>query len=174
MATELEVSDKLRELGITNPARLQPAHVKTVLDAYLNKHTLNADAFKAALCRVDPATSVIFEGLKAFAVAQGKVSADTMNLMEQGIGVLKAELSREGLSGEERSRLHRQVIELIAEARKESQESRDWFLKLTVIGGGVVVCGLGVAVLAISGGRSKELLVAGGKMVAKSLEKPLA
>ena len=73
---------------------------------------------------LNPSLMILMEGLKAFSLDQSGLSHKVQNHIELAISVLKTRLDRPDVTPDEAREIRLAIMDLIREAREESNEQR--------------------------------------------------
>ena len=162
--TQQAVFDRIRNLGVSDPKNPSAKEMKVILDAFLKNKSLGVKAFGIYSDLIDMSLKNLFDGLKAFSTDDRSVTESTMKLIDRAIAVLEKELDRD-ISESARTKIHDRIFALIAEARDESQQSRNFRQLAMGIVAGLVFLGIGGVVLIATKGKNKEVLEKGMNLV---------
>jgi hypothetical protein len=159
---------KLKTLGVKDPNNPSADDMKIILDSYLKSKELSVDAFTTYVNSISPTLKILFEGLQQFAAAQSSITSQTLIIINNAITILSAELNK-NLSSEEKKEVWNKIVDLVQEARKESESHNNLMKTFGYIGGGVALVGLGVVVAIVTKGKNTDVVEKGGKMIARAL-----
>lgn len=115
---------EVRALGVSDPLSATAETVKTVLGAYFTGRALNEQSFHRYLHLLNPSLEVLMEGFRAFSTQQSGLSHKAQDSIKLGIETLGARLKEPNLSEIEARELRWMIVELVQQARLESDQQR--------------------------------------------------
>lgn len=115
---------KIQALGVTDPLKASAETVKVVLGAYFTRKILDEPTFRSYMGTLNPSLMILMEGLKAFSLDQSGLSHKVQNHIELAIGVLKTRMERPDVTPQEAREIRQAILDLVREAREESNEQR--------------------------------------------------
>ncbi len=115
---------EVRALGVSDPLSATAETVKTVLGAYFTGRALNEQSFHRYLHLLNPSLEVLMEGFRAFSTQQSGLSHKAQDSIKLGIETLGARLKEPNLSETEARELRWMIVELVQQARLESDQQR--------------------------------------------------
>ena len=115
---------KVQALGISDPLRASAETVKIVLSAYFTRRILDEPTFRGYMGMLNPSLMILMEGLKAFSLDQSGLSHKVQNTIETAMSVLKTRLDRPDITPLEAREIRMAILDLVREAREESNEQR--------------------------------------------------
>ena len=115
---------KVQALGIPDPLRATAETVKIVLSAYFTRRILDEPTFRGYMGMLNPSLMILMEGLKAFSLDQSGLSHKVQNTIETAMSVLKTRLDRPDITPLEAREIRMAILDLVREAREESNEQR--------------------------------------------------
>ena len=115
---------KVQALGIPDPLRATAETVKIVLSAYFTRRILDEPTFRGYMGMLNPSLMILMEGLKAFSLDQSGLSHKVQNTIETAMSVLKTRLDRPDITLFEAREIRMAILDLVREAREESNEQR--------------------------------------------------
>jgi hypothetical protein len=115
---------EVRSLGVSDPLHATVETVKTVLGAYFTGRALNEQSFHRYLHLLNPSLEVLMEGFRAFSTQQTGLSHKAQDSIRLGIETLGARLREPNLSEQEARELRWMIVELVQQARLESDQQR--------------------------------------------------
>ena len=118
------VLQEVRALGVVDPLRATAETVRTVLGAYFTGRALNEESFHRYLRLLNPSLDVLMEGFRAFSSQQAGLSHKAQDSIRLGIETLGARLKEPNLSETEARELRWMIVELVQQARLESDQQR--------------------------------------------------
>jgi hypothetical protein len=163
------ILDKIRSLGVLDPPKPNSQDIKIILDAYLKNKELDVFIFKSYLDIVNPTLKILFEGLTSFSQDQKVLSSKALDIIHKAIDILGSQLEKD-LPSEERSQIRNQIVDLVSEARKETESSRKFMMNLAAIGGGFAIIAFGILVIIITKGKNTEAIKKGIEIMSKNIK----
>ena len=115
---------KIQALGVADPLKASVETVKVVLGAYFTKKILDEPTFRGYMGTLNPSLMILMEGLKAFSLDQSGLSHKVQNHIEMAMSVLKVRMERPDLTSLEAREIRQAILDLVREAREESNEQR--------------------------------------------------
>ena len=115
---------KVQALGVPDPLLATAQTVKVVVGAYLTKKALDEQTFRGYMGMLNPSLYCLMEGLKAFSLDQSGISHKVQNTVELAVEALRARMASPDLSPEEARDIRLTILDLVREAREESNEQR--------------------------------------------------
>ena len=115
---------KVQALGIPDPLSATAETVKIVLSAYFTRRVLDEPTFRGYMGMLNPSLMILMEGLKAFSLDQSGLSHKVQNTIETAMEVLKTRLDRPDITFVEAREIRMAILDLVREAREESNEQR--------------------------------------------------
>ncbi|MBV9128049.1 MAG: hypothetical protein JO117_08195, partial [Verrucomicrobia bacterium] len=115
---------EVRALGVADPLRATAETVKTVLGAYFAGRALNEQSFHRYLHLLNPSFDVLMDGFRQFARDQAGLSHKAQDTIRLGVETLGARLKEPNLSETEARELRWMIVELVGQARIESDQQR--------------------------------------------------
>jgi hypothetical protein len=163
-----KLKKELIKLGVKNVDNPSSQDIKIILNSYLKDKKLSIGAFNTYVNTISPTLKIIFEGLKQFVESDEKISDKTITIINHAITILGDELKKE-LNENERAEIRYQIITLVNDARKESDEHRSIIKASLTIAGGAIIVIAGVTVLIATRGKGASTIVKGAGMIARAL-----
>ncbi len=121
--TENAVLKQISDLEVVDPKNPTVEELRTILDAYIRKKTIDVKSFEIYKDLLDSSLKTIFDGFVAFAKYETQITASTLSIIEKAIDALRIELAK-NLPAEESREIRNQIFALVEQAREESKESR--------------------------------------------------
>ena len=163
-----EIIEKLKKIGVKNFENPSPDDIVKIMNAVLKSKEIDASVFKTYVDNLAPQNKVLFEGLQTFAVSQKEISKSVMDIINNAINILGAQLDK-AQTAEERKEIRDDILKKVEEARIESDKQREFYTRLALIGGGVILAGLGVAAFLVTRGKNTKMITKGMQMVGKAI-----
>jgi hypothetical protein len=123
MSNEI-VLRKIQSLGVADPLKATAETVRIVLSAYFTRRVLDEPTFRNYLGTLNPSLMILMEGLKAFSLDQSGISHKVQSSIDTALSVLKTRLERPDITPLEAREIRIAILDLIREAREESNEQR--------------------------------------------------
>jgi hypothetical protein len=163
-----DIIEKLKKIGVKNFDNPSPDDIVKIMNAILKSKEIDASVFKSYVDNLAPQNKILFEGLQTFAISQKEISKSVMDIINNAINILGAQLDK-AQTVEERKEIRDDISKKVEEARIESDKQREFIKRLALIGGGVALAGLGVAAYFVTRGKNTEMLTKGIQMVSKAI-----
>jgi hypothetical protein len=163
-----DIIEKLKKIGVKNFDNPSPDDIVKIMNAILKSKEIDASVFKSYVDNLAPQNKILFEGLQTFAISQKEISKSVMDIINNAINILGAQLDK-AQTVEERKEIRDDISKKVEEARIESDKQRKFYTRLALIGGGVALAGLGVAAFLVTRGKNTEMLTKGIQMVSKAI-----
>lgn len=153
----------LKSVGIVDLDRPSSNDVHRAIEAAL-RGTISPEVVGTFVREAAVAPGICLEALKMSAAGGVHISAKAIDVIHRAMPILEAALEA-AESSAEREKVREQVIDLVREARTESDRNRSFLLKVAGIAGGVALTALGIAVVVATKGRNRAVLEAGAKRI---------
>jgi hypothetical protein len=169
VAINNEILKQIEELGVSNLIKPSSKDLEIVLKAYLESKKLDTETFTGYMKYTSPSIHSMYSALKSISKDQKEVTQGTHAIIAKSIDILGNELARD-LKPKERDQIRENIIKLVSEARKESQEHRNNILKTAgIVTGGALIITAGVVIFLVSRGRNRQVISEGIKIITKAL-----
>ena len=124
VSSDAIVLREVRALGVSDPLHATAETIKTVIGAYFTGRVLKEQSFHQYLHLLNPSLEVLMEGFRAFSAQQSGLSHKAQDSIRLGIETLGARLREPNLSEQESRELRWMIVELVQQARLESDQQR--------------------------------------------------